>query len=426
MKLYANRNEIRNLSYTKLGFAEIYDEVISLIKELSTEYDPSISNESDPGIIYTKLGALLADKLSYSIDKSALESFPASVTQMSSARQLFDSLGYNMHYVKAATCPVSITYAGETVPDTTYTIPKFIVLTNDSSTVTYSLIGVMGEDGLVVSDGLMHCNKNAVLKMIAMEGVATQYTFNKETTITPIMVDTDNRLYFESANVAENGVFINNVGQLNYASWHRVDNLYEQSYNELRYKFGYDSAVNLNYIELPDNYAELMGSGIEIHYIITVDGQGDIPANTLSQFLSPITPKENTSVTLDSHNVTIANYSRSSGHQDIETIDEAYKGYQRTVGTYKTLITLRDYLNYILNMEDTTYSNGFVTDRTDDYRLFIELLVRREVLIPIQPRLNKSVLLMLVLWNLRKLQTTQLLLVSHISYMISLLHISKK
>lgn len=174
----ATRNDIRNLSYTKLDFQDIYQEVIGLIKELTFDYDPEISSEADPGVIYTKLSALLADKMNYNIDKSSLESFPASVTQMSSARQLYDALGYNMHYIVGATCPVSFTYIGEgAISHNSFTIPKFATLTDDNSTVTYSVIGVEGEDGLVVSDGILYTDKNRPLRMIAMEGVSTQIYF---------------------------------------------------------------------------------------------------------------------------------------------------------------------------------------------------------------------------------------------------------
>jgi hypothetical protein len=49
-----------------------------------------------------------------------------------------------------------------------------------------------------------------------------------------------------------------------------------------------------------------------------------------------------------------------------ESIDEAYSNYKKTVGTFDTLVTLRDYLNYIINSDLEIASNGVVSDRTND------------------------------------------------------------
>ena len=87
-------NENQKISYTNLDFSAIYTETLDLIKKLTYRWDPSISDESDPGVILVKLSALLADKMNYNIDKNILETFPLSVTQDGNARQLYDQLGY--------------------------------------------------------------------------------------------------------------------------------------------------------------------------------------------------------------------------------------------------------------------------------------------------------------------------------------------
>ena len=88
---------ISNISYTNKDFQTIYTELLDLVKKLTSKWDPSMSNESDPGVILLKLNALIADKNNYNIDKNVLECFPLSVTQEGNARKLYDSLGYNMH-----------------------------------------------------------------------------------------------------------------------------------------------------------------------------------------------------------------------------------------------------------------------------------------------------------------------------------------
>ena len=71
---------ISNKSYTNKDFNTIYPELLDLVKKLTNKWDPTSSNESDPGVVLLKLWAILADKLNYNRDKNILEAFPLSVT----------------------------------------------------------------------------------------------------------------------------------------------------------------------------------------------------------------------------------------------------------------------------------------------------------------------------------------------------------
>ena len=48
-------NPLNSLSYTNKDFRAIYPELLDLVKKLTYKWDPSISNESDPGVILLKL-----------------------------------------------------------------------------------------------------------------------------------------------------------------------------------------------------------------------------------------------------------------------------------------------------------------------------------------------------------------------------------
>ena len=104
-----NNDLISNMSYTSRDFNTIYPELLDLVKKITYKWDPSISNESDPGVILLKLNAIIADKCNYNIDKNVLECFPLSVTQESNARQLYEQLGYFMHWYRSATTQVALT-----------------------------------------------------------------------------------------------------------------------------------------------------------------------------------------------------------------------------------------------------------------------------------------------------------------------------
>lgn len=73
-------SSIANISYVNKDFQKIFPELLDTVKNLTSKWDPSISNESDPGVILLKLNAILTDKLNYNIDKNVLECFPLSVT----------------------------------------------------------------------------------------------------------------------------------------------------------------------------------------------------------------------------------------------------------------------------------------------------------------------------------------------------------
>ena len=164
-----NNNLISNLSYTNKDFNAIYPELLDLVSKLSPQWDPSISNESDPGIILLKLSALIADKNNYNIDKNILECFPESVTQLRNAKQLFEQLGYYMSWYKAATGMAYFKWLG-TQEDIQYTIPRFSMLSDVDSTIVYSLI----QDVVVPANGLMMTGN-------IIQGVATDYDLNSQT-----------------------------------------------------------------------------------------------------------------------------------------------------------------------------------------------------------------------------------------------------
>lgn len=376
-------NNNQSISYTNLDFPSIYTEVLNLVKDLTYRWDPSISDESDPGVILAKLSALIADKCNYNIDKSILEAFPLSVTQDANAQQLYEQLGYYMNWYESATAPIVLSWITKAEDPRTevksYTIPKlFAIVTDDEERANYTIVGVEGPNGVIVSDGTLTTDSKE-LRMIAMEGVPLKYSYlGKETVITAQMVDKyTHRLYFNTSDVSQNGVFITNTGQNNYADWKRVDNIYEQSYNDLRYKFGYDNFSNTCYLEFPDNYSELFGDGIEITYLNISNSLSDVPAQRLSKFLEGITPVEDPTVILDNSTVAIQNYAAAYGHKDKEDINEAYRNYKKTVGTFKTLITLRDYLNYIRSQELDICSNAFVCDRTNDIQSVYKIVSKQ-------------------------------------------------
>ena len=107
-----NEKIISNESYTNKDFNAIYPELLDIVKKLTSKWDPSISNESDPGVVLLKLNAIIGDKNNYNIDKNVLETFPVSVTQRRNAWSIFDQQGFRMKWYKSAQGTSIISWIG--------------------------------------------------------------------------------------------------------------------------------------------------------------------------------------------------------------------------------------------------------------------------------------------------------------------------
>lgn len=361
-------NPLQNTSYTNKDFASIYPELLDLVKELTAVWDPSISNESDPGVVLLKLNAIIADKLSYNSDTNVLELFPLSVTQEKNARQLFEQLGYYMHWYQGAITDISMAWIGDRDANASYTIPAFSIVTDYNNTISYTLIGP--SDGMTINtykvgNQLLPLNGD-VISFKAIQGIPVQYTINSETLITVANLDSNNRLYFPTSDVAENGIFITNAGLNNYTSWQKVGNLLVQPVSEAGrfYKFGVAQDTSTCYLEFPENAEELFKGGINITYIKTLGEGGNISYGVIEKFYNELSPAENSGVVFTLDNVKMLNYSSAVNGKDPQQINDAYRDYKSTIGVFEVLVTLRDYISYILNTG--LVSNCFVCDRTND------------------------------------------------------------
>lgn len=355
-------NLLTNMSYTNKSFQDVYEEMLDLAGKISYRWNPKESNESDPGVVLLKLCAILADKLNYNIDKNILECFPVSVTQESNARELFAQLGYFMPWYRGASGEIQISWKGE---DTgfIYTLPRFSMVSNDDNSIVYTLIS----DVALSSDG-------SIANCECIQGVIQDFMVNGDTIITTQNLDSKNRIYFGNYNIAENGIFIKN-SLFGYDDWKRVDNLNIENYGSPVFKFGVSSENGVCYLEFPEDAYNIFGDGITIKYISTDGQDGNVSSKIITKFFNDpsvyYTDNNNNeqSLLLTTANVYVTNNDSIRNGSNPEKIEEAYKNYQKTIGTFNTLVTLRDYNNAIRNAkinDINIVSNGFVTDRTND------------------------------------------------------------
>lgn len=371
--------KIANESYTNKDFASIYPEIVSLVKKLST-WDPSLSNESDPGNVLLKAMAFLADKINYNTDKGTLENFLPSATQETSARNLFEMSGYFPKYYQSAITGVKFRYTGSKLTaGSKLTFPAMKTVISDiDGNVMFSLM-----EPLEISESSPVSNT-----VPAIQGTFKTLAVGDGNTIKLSDLDDNNRIYLPEPMIAQNGVFIfdadgfdESTASTSGSTWTMVDNL-----NLVRpdvekrgyFRFGFDSNKGLPFIEFPDNIADLIGSGLIVKYVITAGKSGNVSA----QYLTKLVEQGLTSDTFDfigsddsessdADDLTIYNVSATINGADPEGIDEAYNSFKKTVGTFDTLVTCRDYANAIYSMldETTSYpyvSNAQVSDRRSD------------------------------------------------------------
>lgn len=366
---------ISNKSYTNKDFAAIYPEVLELCKKITERWDPETSNESDPGIVLLKLAAFIADKNNYNLDKNLLESFMPSATQESSMRRLCEMNGYNMSYYNSATTTIYFNYKGDLTKygeGDSFTLPKYETTVTDNleeSSVVYTLI----EDCTI-------SYSNEWIGAKAIEGSINLLTVGDSNIIQLSHLDANNRVYFPESMVSENSIFINDVASGNL--WECVDRLNTHVLGEKIYSFGYDSSQGLPYVEFPSDISTLIGKGLYIRYATTSGVNGNITAGGLSSLLTPTSAASNrypNGSTTSSNvfddlttNLTVNNPSAATNGSDPEDIDSAYSNYKKVIGTFDTLVTCRDYANYIYNLEDDStfkniVSNIQVADRRTDF-----------------------------------------------------------
>lgn len=355
---------ISNQSYTHKDFYQIYPEILDLVKKITKKWDPTSSNESDPGVVLLKLLSFIADKNNYNIDKNILEWFMPSCTQEESMRNLCNMMGYDMGYYKSATTDVSVMYTGT---QNSVTLKAFdTVFTNEDEDIKYILL----EDMTLIP--------NETSTKIAIEGELVQLQIGEDNIVRLTNLDDNNKLYLSEPMIASNGVFIANSDLTNtsvfFSSdeddtiWKQVSNLNSQLLKRKVWQFGFDSIAKLPYIQFPDDIVNLIEDGLVVYYIRTSGVNGNISANVLTKLANTTTlvgGDETEEEIIDGEGnsiLTIKNLSATYNGKDKETIDDAYNNFKKTVGTFDTLTTCRDYANAIYNMVDRSTSSPYISN----------------------------------------------------------------
>lgn len=361
-------NPLSSISYTNKDFNSIYPELLELAKKLSSKWDPTVSNESDPGVVLIKTDAIIGDKNNYNIDKNILEAFPETVTQEINARNMYNQLAYYMPWYRSAATDVTFKYIGEELTSSDeFSIPKYTMVADAKSEFVYTL-----------TEEPIFNKESTVVSAKALEGIIVDLKINGSDIITLANIDNKNRIYLDDYTVAENGVFISNVDTSDRTLWEKVDNLLITPLGTKCYEFGVDPRNEICYIEFPQDIANLIDAGLNIKYLVSNGSQGNISAKTLERFYQEGSIELNgESLPMNNETFQLQNVSAAVDGSDPQSISDAYLSYKKTVGTFNTLVTLRDYINAIYS--SGIVSNGIVADRTTDIQTAYTIITDDEV-----------------------------------------------
>ena len=363
------------LSPTKKDFYQIWNEILDVSSKISERWDPTSTNESDPGIVLLKVLTAIADKLNYNIDANTLEAFMPSAAQEESMRKLTEMMGYNMKYYQSATTEVKISYSkNATSPITgTLTIPAFTNIKDIDDSINY-----------ITLEDINLNHDNSAGNVMCMEGELVECETEDNNVVSMFHLDDNKRYYLPETQIAENGIFVSNIlGRIEGERWTQVDNLNSQSMGSKVFKFGFDSLEGLPYIQFPEDISTIIEDGLKIKYVRTSGANGNISVNVLSKLEAPAIwstiTADNKKDWHNAENFKVSNIRASTNGANREGLNAAYNNFKKTIGTFDTLVTCRDYMNRIYQMisasDNTTplVSNVIVSDIRDDINRAVTL-----------------------------------------------------
>lgn len=376
---YSELNAVE-LSTTKKDYYQIWNELLEVAQKLSERWDPTATNEADPGIVLLKVATALADKINYAVDANTLEAFMPSCAQEASMRKLCDMLGYSMAYYRSATTDAKIICKKAIPVGQLIHIDKFSSLKDIDNKVNY----------LTLEEAVLSADTQSVV-VPCIEGELIDCETDDNNIISLRHLDDNFRYYLPETSVAENGIFVTNLSNDGATAsfgqeslpWQQVSNLNTVPYGTKVYKFGFDSRLKAPYLQFPDDVSSLIDDGLRIRFIRSRGANGNIAVNTLSKLEKPLSwsaaqssadTAENplTEILNNMENFAASNILAARNGRNPEGINSAYKNFQKTIGTFDTLVTCRDYMNKIYQMTSASsegnhlVSNIIVSDIKDD------------------------------------------------------------
>lgn len=336
-----NVNDVSTLKYTSRDYASIFEDLTNTIPLLTSKWTGR--DETDPGIVLVKLMAMLGDMLSYNQDKKALEVYPESVTERKNAQQIFELVGYNMHWYRSAQCVITLSnsYSSPvTIPKYTrfYTSDERLCYTNlEQIEIPGGNSGIADQYQLVAIQGTPRTPLRSSKYTVPDYNKPWHSIYNYNMYSRDI---TNNKYYLQDTNIDETSItLVDSSGE----EWTLVDSVDLQIEAGKFFEFRIDE-YDRPYIRLISYWQKYDVSEFKIFYVLSDGSNGTISANMLTKIDSSVYAIDtitNTNKDASSY-LSISNY-RSEGGYDPETPDEARSESKNYINTLDTLVTLADF-----------------------------------------------------------------------------------
>lgn len=347
--------EVNKMDVSSRDFLSIYSDLINEVPNLSKDWNTH--DESDPGIVLIKLMAMTGDMLSYNLDRAVLELYPKTVQQRKNAAQIFDLLGYKMHWYQSAKTTVKVT---NTTGVALY-LPSMTTFVTADNSLTYTYIGntvAIPLDSTVtipVVQGLPKTPSLLTNSTFANPNTNwwTVYDYN--------VVKSDvinNKIYINDKKIDEGSiVLVDSDGYL----WEQVDHIDAEITAGRYYELNIDDNDN-PYLELPTYWTNFVSvSKFRVFYLVTEGLNGQIRENTLTSIGTTVYASDGSTATTSG--VLITNEKSTYGY-NYETPEEARDNASKYISTFDTLITLSDFEKAVKRVWGV--ANCKATDKTND------------------------------------------------------------
>lgn len=330
-------------------FIDSYEELLELAKKLTNKWDPSISSEADPGVVFLKLLAMLNDRQNYKKDIAEAQAYPETVFDRQSAFDLLQMLGYVLKEQKSATGYVEA--RKEIEAGTILTLPIFTPICNSDKTLYYFTTTNTEFDNY---EG--QATTQMAVNVPVMEG--SPFAIEKEgiDEFTIKDIDESGRFFLQKSGLAVNGVFIGikeidneNRISYNYTKWQNIES--SVLYPKGSYFFVLSNTDGENYIKFPSNFVELLRDSVfKVQATYSAGGDGNCLKGTLTLLQG--------SDELDGFN--IRQYFDITTGENQETIQLGFQNYYNSMEIFNTIVTsfdLNEAIKVVLNADEITSSS---------------------------------------------------------------------
>lgn len=352
--------------YSDKEFKDIYQEVLDYVKTVSTKWDPSVSDESDPGVAILKAFALFIDKVKYQVNYRNAQNSVDNVTDKIEGQRLFNQLGYQIKKKRSATGEISVKYIGTDSGTEPLVLNLFTTFSNQTGSQVYTSIR---------SFTRIPVGETRVIKV--QEGTPLRYKYEGVEKFNSDNLTNNLRLPIMGIEeVSDNGVIISsydadgNVGLV--SDWLNIgDNFFNSVETKNLYSVGTDPD-GVPYIQFYEESLPGLANGIGIWIISSAGAAGNIGQNKINRITSEVQDGG------DPTAVSITHPEFTNG-SDEESLESARDHYYETFGVNESLVSERDYttaLSEILGPDLKILTSMVLVTGVDGFHNIVKILSR--------------------------------------------------